>query len=81
MGINVHGDTDVSMSKTMLYCLGSTPASIMAVAQLCRYGITNDKRKKPLPFSRGLSVCRHYSIPFFKLKCDEKIIEKGRLFH
>ena len=40
----------------------------------------NDKRKKPL-FSRGLSVCRHLFNSFSKLKCDEKIIEKRRLFH
>ena len=48
------------------------------VAVPLRYN--NDKRKKPL-FSRGLSVCRHLFNSFSKLKCDEKIIEKRRLFH
>ena len=51
---------------------------------VCSEGVplryNNDKRKKPL-FSRGLSVCRHLFNSFSKLKCDEKIIEKRRLFH
>lgn len=40
----------------------------------------NDKRKKPL-FSRSPRVCRHLFNSFSKLKFDEKIIKKRRLFH
>ena len=40
----------------------------------------NDKRKKPL-FSRSLSVCRYLFNSFSKLKYDETIIKKRRLFH
>lgn len=59
-----------------LFCAALT--TLCDIVLPLRYN--NDKRKKPL-FSRGLSVCRHLFNSFSKLKCDEKIIEKRRLFH
>lgn len=64
----------IALDKHVAYC--ASKGAIIAMP--LRYN--NDKRKKPL-FSRGLSVCRHLFNSFSKLKCDEKIIEKRRLFH
>lgn len=64
--------------------LGDLQIAVVEFQLVSRTGMplryNNDKQKKPL-FSRGLSVCRHLFNSFSKLKCDEKIIEKRRLFH
>ena len=74
------GDVDTLMPYPFCDCQsGKSHVNQQAnMAVPLRYN--NDKRKKPL-FSRGLSVCRHLFNSFSKLKCDEKIIEKRRLFH
>ena len=80
MVINFQNHFFISMTHPF-HCeleISSGIAKHGAVAVPLRYN--NDKRKKPL-FSRGLSVCRHLFNSFSKLKCDEKIIEKRRLFH
>ena len=80
MTVNVHGDLIAGMSQPLLCDLGrdAQRKHNRGIDMPLRYN--NDKRKKPL-FSRGLSVCRHLFNSFSKLKCDEKIIEKRRLFH
>jgi len=79
MGVTV-GDIDTLMSDTIRdgYRTEAHVDQQRYMTVPLRYN--NDKRKKPL-FSRGLSVCRHLFNSFSKLKCDEKIIEKRRLFH
>jgi len=76
----VVGDVDAFMANAICnrYRRKSLINQQADMAVPLRYN--NDKRKKPL-FSRGLSVCRHLFNSFSKLKCDEKIIEKRRLFH
>lgn len=78
--IGVYCEAGLSMTKDSGQGLGvhSVRQRMGGKGMPLRYN--NDKRKKPL-FSRGLSVCRHLFNSFSKLKCDEKIIEKRRLFH
>ena len=80
VGIDVGSGSEGAMAKPDLDLLhgNALPQEEAGAGVPLRYN--NDKRKKPL-FSRGLSVCRHLFNSFSKLKCDEKIIEKRRLFH
>ena len=80
MSIDIGCGGEIAVSQPLLNLLhGNAIGEKQAGARVpLRYN--NDKRKKPL-FSRGLSVCRHLFNSFSKLKCDEKIIEKRRLFH
>ena len=72
------GRVGVANDKSKAFCIRAVFNHSGREGMPLRYN--NDKRKKPL-FSRGLSVCRHLFNSFSKLKCDEKIIEKRRLFH
>ena len=80
MCINVACSADIAVSQPLLNFLQAYPVGIKQTGAAMPLRYNNDKRKKPL-FSRGLSVCRHLFNSFSKLKCDEKIIEKRRLFH
>ena len=80
MCINVACCADVTVTQPLLDFLQAHAIGIEQTGAAMPLRYNNDKRKKPL-FSRGLSVCRHLFNSFSKLKCDEKIIEKRRLFH
>ena len=80
MGINIGCSAEISMPQPFLDMLQRHAVSPQQAGAAVPLRYNNDKRKKPL-FSRGLSVCRHLFNSFSKLKCDEKIIEKRRLFH
>ena len=80
MCINVACRADVAVTEPLLNLLQAHAIGIEQTGAAMPLRYNNDKRKKPL-FSRGLSVCRHLFNSFSKLKCDEKIIEKRRLFH
>ena len=80
MCINVACCVDVTVTQPLLNLLQAHAIGIEQTGAAMPLRYNNDKRKKPL-FSRGLSVCRHLFNSFSKLKCDEKIIEKRRLFH
>ena len=74
IGVGVHADIITQQAQL------TVPGIVFRRGMDVPLRYNNDKRKKPL-FSRGLSVCRHLFNSFSKLKCDEKIIEKRRLFH
>ena len=80
MCINVACCADVTVTEPLLNLLQAHAIGIEQTGAAMPLRYNNDKRKTPL-FSRGLSVCRHLFNSFSKLKCDEKIIEKRRLFH
>ena len=80
VGVNIRCRSDVAMPQPLLNLFQADTVGIKKAGAAMPLRYNNDKRKKPL-FSRGLSVCRHLFNSFSKLKCDEKIIEKRRLFH
>ena len=80
MCINVACCADVAVTEPLLNLFQAHTIGVEQAGAAMPLRYNNDKRKKPL-FSRGLSVCRHLFNSFSKLKCDEKIIEKRRLFH
>ena len=80
MGVNVCRGGKIRMPQPVLNLLERHAVGKQEGCAAVPLRYNNDKRKKPL-FSRGLSVCRHLFNSFSKLKCDEKIIEKRRLFH
>ena len=80
MGINIAGGADIAVPQPLLNFLQAHAVGVKQAGAAVPLRYNNDKQKKPL-FSRGLSVCRHLFNSFSKLKCDEKIIEKRRLFH
>lgn len=80
MAVNIRRRADVAVAQPFLDLLHGHVVGKQQRGAAVPLRYNNDKRKKPL-FSRGLSVCRHLFNSFSKLKCDEKIIEKRRLFH
>ncbi len=80
MCVDIGCCADIAVSQPFLNLLQAHTIGIEETGTAMPLRYNNDKRKKPL-FSRGLSVCRHLFNSFSKLKCDEKIIEKRRLFH
>ena len=80
VGVDVGSRSNITVSQPFLDFLQTDAVCVKQAGTAVPLRYNNDKRKKPL-FSRGLSVCRHLFNSFSKLKCDEKIIEKRRLFH
>ena len=80
MPVDIGSRVNVAVSHPFLYVFQAATVIQQQTGATMPLRYNNDKRKKPL-FSRGLSVCRHLFNSFSKLKCDEKIIEKRRLFH
>ena len=80
MRVDIGCGADVTMPQPFLNFFQTHTIGVQQAGTAVPLRYNNDKRKKPL-FSRGLSVCRHLFNSFSKLKCDEKIIEKRRLFH
>ena len=80
MHISLQRGLDVGMAEPNLHIfyIGAGFDQDRGVGVPLRYN--NDKRKKPW-FSRDPRICRHLFNSFSKLKFDEKIIKKRRLFH
>ena len=80
VGVDIRRGSKVAVPQPLLNVFEGDAVGQQQAGTAVPLRYNNDKRKKPL-FSRGLSVCRHLFNSFSKLKCDEKIIEKRRLFH